>query len=397
MKPKERRPSSATIGKQTGLSLIELMVALALGLLVVGAMIQLFAGNRATFNANEALARVQENGRFGTEILRREVRAVNFRGTCAAQIPIRNHLRTDCGNDISTIFGDDRSIVGWEFLGTGLGDTYAVLDVEADLVPTAGDLNRWRSRAGALNLDLPAFLNGRVVPGSDVVLIRVPEPVPGVTAAGNTPANANSINLSGASGLARNEIVLITNCTTGADLFQNRTSSNATALSAGSGSCSNPGPGNINGLNWSTAYDDTMQIFRVRVQAFYIGYNATSGEPGLYRASLSLGSVPGNVVHEELVSGVETMQVLYGYSLPADQGGDGQTVNFWLTADQVPDWDFVIAVRIALLVRSPEGMSAGALQRTFDLAGTAFRHPNDVRLRQPFFTTVSLRNQQLVL
>ena len=385
------------VRKARGLSLIELMVALALGLLVIAAMIQLFAGNRATFSANEALARVQENGRFGLETLRREVRAVNFYGTCAAKIPIRNHLRTDCGSDITTIFDDDRAIVGWEFLGTGLGETYDALAEESDLEPSAGGLNRWRSRAGAVNLDLPDFLNNRVVPGSDVLLIRTPEVVAGVTADGNTPANADSINLNTNHGLEKDEIVLITNCATGADLFQNQSNSNASSLSAGSGSCSNPGPGNINNLNWSTAYDDTMQIFRIRIQAFYIGYNATTNEPGLYRANLGLGTVSSNVVHEELVGGIESMQVLYGYSLPADQGGNGQTVDFWITADQVPDWDFVIVARIALLVRSSENMGAGALRRTFDLAGTAFTHPEDGRLRQPFFSSISLRNQQLVL
>lgn len=378
------------------MSLIELMVALALGLLVIAAMIQLFAGNRATFSTNEALARVQENGRFGLETLKREIRSVNFYGTCAAQIPIRNHLRSDCGDDITTIFDDDRAIVGWEFLGTGLGQTYNVLADESDLLPSSGGLNRWRSRNEVLNLDLPSFLDNRVVPGSDVLMLRVPETVPGVTAAGNTPANANSINLNTNHGLAQNEIVLITNCATGADLFQNRSNSNATSLSAGTGSCSNPGPGNVN-QNWSTAYDTTMQIFRIRIQAFYIGYNTNTNEPGLYRANLGLGTADANVVHEELVGGVESMQVLYGYSLPADQGGDGQTVDFWVTADQVPDWDFVIGARIALLVRSSENMGAGALRRTFDLAGTSFEHPEDGRLRQPFFSTISLRNQQLVL
>lgn len=396
MPMKTKAQSFDRIPNSTGLSLIELMIALALGLLVIGAMIQLFAGNRATYSANEALARVQENGRFAMEVLRREVRQVNFYGTCAAQIPIRNHLRTDCGNNSSTIYSDDRSIVGWEFLGTGLGQTYVDLEEEADLVPTPGALNRWESRAGALNLDLPDFLDGRVVPGSDVLLIRTPEVVSGVTAAGNTPANASSINLNASNTLAKDEIVLITNCATGADLFQNRSNSNATSLSAGSGSCSNPGPGNQNGLNWSTAYDSTMQIFRIRVQAFYVGYNTTTGEPGLWRANLGLGTSAANVVHEELVDGIESMQVLYGYSQPAPDG-DGQTVDFWVTADDVPDWDFVIGARVSLVLRSSESMSSGVLRQTFDLGGTAFSPPEDTRLRQPFSASISLRNQQLVL
>ena len=378
---------------QCGLSLIELMVALALGLLVIAAMIQLFAGNRATFASNEALGRVQENGRFSMEIIKRELRSGNFYGTCAAQIPVRNHLRTDCGDEITEVFDDDRAIIGWEFLGTGVAADYDALTDESDLIPSAGNLDRWRSTAGA-NHSLPAFLDGRVVPGSDVILIRVPEPVPGITQDGTGMAASDStIDLSANSTLETGQIVLTTNCSTGADLFHNRSGSTQSELTASAGTCSTPGPGN-RGLNWSTAYNDTMQIFRVRVIAFYIGYNTTTGEPGLYRADLSRGI--SNAVHEELVGGVESMQVLYGYSSPAPDG-DGQSVDFWISGDQVPDWDYVIGTRIALLVRSSENMGAGVLRRTFDLAGTAFTHPQDGRLRQPFFASISLRNQQLVL
>ena len=389
-----QKPAVA-LNKLPGFSLVELMVALTLGLLVVGAMIQLFAGNRATFNANEALARVQENGRFATEVLRREVRSVNFYGTCAAILPITNHLRTDCGtnNVISIIFGGDRAVIGWEFLGSGPGETYDALVAEADLDPDGVNQNSWRARSGADNLDLPAFLQNRVVPGSDVLVLRIPEPVPGVTA--DPPhGSAANIDLSGPSGIRSNELALVTNCTTGVDLFHNTATGNTDQLTAAVGSCTSPGPGN-RGLAWSTSYGNTMQVFRIRKQAFYIGYNDTSGEPGLWRVDLSRGIE--NAVYEELVGGVETMQILYGYSLPADQGGDGQTVNFWLTADAVPDWDFVIAVRIGLVARSSEGMSAGSLRRTFNLAGTTFTHPDDVRLRHQFSVTISLRNQQLVL
>lgn len=376
-----------------GLSLVELMVALALGLLVVAGMIQLFTGNRATFNANEALARVQENGRFSMEILRRETRAANFYGVCAAVLPIRSHLNTGCAAQITAIFEENRPIIGWEFMGTGLRSTYSALAAEEDLVPSAGGRDRWQTRSGAADLNLPDFLDGRVVPGSDVLLVRLIEPVPGVTAAPSHSAGAANIDLTGPSSLVNNELALVTNCSTGVDLFQNTAPTNANRVTAASGSCASPGPGN-RGLAWSTAYGNTMQLSRVRVRAYYIGYNALIREPGLWRADLSRGVA--NPVFEELVSGVETLQILYGYSRPANQGGDGQTVDDWLTADQVPDWRFVIAVRIAVVVRSSEGMSAGSLRQTFDLAGTAFTHPEDVRLRHPFVTTLSLRNQQLV-
>lgn len=394
MNQDQRATGRKSTNSAAGFSLIELMVALALGLLVVAAMIQLFAGNKATYSANEALARVQENGRFAMELLKRETRAVNFYGTCAAQIPIRNHLN-DCGNAFTAIFDDIRSVVGWEFLGTGLGDAYNALATEADLVPSAGDLDDWQVAYDGGPFDLPAFLDARVVPGSDVLMLRSIEPIPVTTVAPPHAQADADIDLTQASALDDNELTFVTNCTTGADLFQNTAASNAATLTAAATGCAAPRPGN-RGLNWSAAYGDTLQVFRVRSQALYIGYNAVSEEPGLWRAVIS--PTAGEAIrYEELVAGVETLQVLYGYSLPADQGGDGQTVDFWVTADEVPDWDFVIGLRLAMTLRSSENMGAGALRQTFDLVATQFEHPQDGRLRQPFTTSISLRNQQLVL
>lgn len=379
--------------RQQGLSLIELMIAMVLGLLVVGAILQLFLGSRVTQMSNEALARVQENGRFSMELLKAEFREVGTHGFCAADMEIRNHLRSDCSNYVNSIYNPDRAFVGWEYTGTGRGEAFTL--AESDIAPVTGNTANWTSADGAGTINLPDILEGEVVIGSDLVVVRQPVVVPNVTADGNQPANANAITLNGSNQLDKNEVVLITNCTTGADLFQNRSNGNASAVSAGSGNCGNPGPGNQNGLDWSTAYDESMQMFRIRVLAYYIGYDATTGEPGLYRADLSDGT--SNITTEELVQGVETMQILYGYSLPVEQGGDGQTVDFWLPADEVPDWQFVIGVRLSLLLRSPDNMTGEAVQRTFDLASTQFTHPEDGRLRQPFFASISLRNRQIVM
>ena len=48
-----------------GFSLIELMIALVLGLLVLGAAIAVFQSNQRTFNANEGQNRIQEGARAG--------------------------------------------------------------------------------------------------------------------------------------------------------------------------------------------------------------------------------------------------------------------------------------------------------------------------------------------
>lgn len=389
-------------GPASGFSLVELMVAITLGLLLTAGMIQLFSSTKVTFNTNDAFARVQENGRFAIELLKRELRPTGDTGFCGGDLRVRNHLNSACSNFTNEILSQ-AAITGFEYTGSGSGDT---LSLPTDLTPASASAADWSSASIA---SLPGDLAGVVVPGSDVIVLRTASVVEGVTAAGNTPANAAAINLNTSHGLRPNEIVFITNCATGADLFQNVQggggggggSANATSLSSGNASCSNPGPGNV-GLDWSTAYDESMQIFRQQVRAFFIGMNA-QGQPGLYQRRLFVGS--STPAPQELVEGVENMQVLYGFSNQGTSGGDGQSVDAWLTADEVPADGFgqVVAVRIALVLRSPDIADGDRSDQDFEMFSEENRitftlsTTGDGRIRQPFSTAIALRNQMLVV
>ncbi len=111
---------------------------------------------------------------------------------------------------------------------------------------------------------------------------------------------------------------------------------------------------------------------------------------------MDLSSCPCGRV-EEIVEGVENMQVLYGYSNPAP-AGDGQTVEAgnWLTADDIEDWWPVIAARVSMLHRSSEFDSAGNIDRVFNLAGTFVTNPSDSRMRHDASTVLALRNRIIV-
>ena len=61
--------------RMSGMSLIELMVAMVLGLLVLGAAFAVFMSNQATFRVNEDVNRIQENARVAFELISRDVRA----------------------------------------------------------------------------------------------------------------------------------------------------------------------------------------------------------------------------------------------------------------------------------------------------------------------------------
>jgi type IV pilus assembly protein PilW len=371
----------------SGFSLVELMVALVLGGMVVVAVINIFLGSRMTYMANEGFARAQETGRFALEDIKRDLREVGTNGFCGARLTIRNHLN-NCAGLYNATFDPTRPINGLEFTGTGpSGGSFTIPD---ELAVETGQYGRWTSS----NLsELPAALQGRVVGNSDIVFFRTMQPVPGLTAEGTNLKNAVAINLNGGHNL-NNSIVLVTDCASAADLFQNRSGGNAFVRSAAGPSCGANGPGNVPpGLrSWSRSYDESMQVYRVQTTAYYVGINPQTSEPGLYRMVLGEGA-PRYI---EVADGIENMQVLYGFSLPSAHGGDGQSVNHWLTASQVPDWGLVIAARISVLARSPEIAGQDRQAETFDMAGVTVTTPGDGRIRREFSTTVALRNRVLV-
>lgn len=60
---------------QTGLSLIELMVAITLGLMITTTLGYILMGSRSTYRTQDASARVQDTGRFALEFIGRQMRS----------------------------------------------------------------------------------------------------------------------------------------------------------------------------------------------------------------------------------------------------------------------------------------------------------------------------------
>jgi type IV pilus assembly protein PilW len=60
--------------RMRGVTLVELMVGIALGIFLVGGVISLFTSNQQNFRVNDNLARLQESARFAYEQMNREIR-----------------------------------------------------------------------------------------------------------------------------------------------------------------------------------------------------------------------------------------------------------------------------------------------------------------------------------
>jgi len=383
------------VGSNQGFSLVELMIALVLGLLLLGGVLALFSGSKATFQANETLARVQENVRFAVSELQFESRGATNLGFCGTRPEPMQHLSVNPGWQ-EAIFGPNSVTMGWEFDDTGDADE---LTLDATF-PTAA-LDSWTAQPRQLDgstpdLALPALFAAsadvRPVRDSDVIVVRNLIPVPGVSSDASTLQNEAVIGLDGNNGLDDGDLVLVTDCA-GADLFRNRSTGDELSR-AGGGDCGQC-PINVAPVaNWSSEHQPHLQVYQVQIWGYFVGFNTTRNQPGLYRINLS-GCPCGQI--EEIVEGVENLQARFGYSQPAPDG-DGQTIaeGDWLMADQIEDWWPVIAARVSILQRSDEFAGTAPVATQFNLAGTFITSPTDARLRHDASTTLAFRNRVIV-
>ena len=196
------------------------------------------------------------------------------------------------------------------------------------------------------------------------------------------PVDRTTLSLRTPNGLGPDAIIQVTDCTV-SDLFQNRSGETAAILSRGGGN-GNP-PGNRLAHHWSATYRGDLQVMRRRIQVYYVGRRRTGDEPSLYRMDFGIhGTALGTA--DELVEGVENLQVAYGLVSAA---GD---IDRFVAADAIDDWSQVALVRVALLVRAPDQEAGMPDSRRFELAGALIDPVDDRRQRQVFEVDVAVRN-----
>lgn len=333
---------------QQGLSLVELLVAMAIGLVLLAGIYQAFFSSTTTYESQQGSSRIQENGRFAISVMSKEIRLAGYLGCLSNPTTLKNTL-----NNSGTFFNNfSVGIEGFEATSTSAWD-----------------------RA------LPAALISPLG-GNDVLTLRGIDPTTRVTI--TTPMPDSSADLKTTppgvgtpAPMADGDIVMISDCQNAA-VFQvtNYTVANGNVVH-NTGALS---PGNLT-KNLGSPFAAGAEISKLNVTVFYLSNNL-QGQPALYR-------VIGNGAPQELAEGVEGMQLLYG----VDTNGD-RILDSYQAANAVIDWSQVLSVRIALLLRSPsEVAKADPDSATYDLLGTVYDPPDDRRMRQVITATVSLRNR----
>jgi type IV pilus assembly protein PilW len=351
-------PSRAcTAPRMRGFTVIELMVAMAISLLLLGGVVAIFTSSKTTYERVERLSRTQENGRFALDAIVRDIRSAGYMG-CSRPSTWANTL-TNATTTLAWNF--EESIRGFDFQSA----------------------TTW---SPALPAGFTNVATG-TPSGSDALVLRVP-------AAANTSATLRltdkmasptgtlsiaPIDASATAPVAVDDVVMLADCHARA-VFQITDYSKTTGVidhRAVSGT-----PGNATN-DLGHAFEANSQIVPVRTVAYYVG--ASGGRTGLWR-------IAGNGVPEELAEGVERMELRFGVDTTGDRIAD-----VYSTADAVgaANWGNVITVSVALLVRSPDEYGNEVDTNTYNLLDKTFVAPSDRHVRQIFATTATLRNRAL--
>jgi type IV pilus assembly protein PilW len=309
---------------QRGFGLVEMMVALALGLLVVGGAAVLFMATRQANGTTEDLSRIGESVRTSYDLMSREVREAG--GTpCDAQLMVANVLTNAQGG----------APTWWASWGEALHgyDGAADLDGAAFGSAVAERVNG----TAALRVRYGATIDDLAVASHD-------------TAAARFTTNRNN------HGISVGDLLLVCNYRQGAIL---QTTSADTTNGTFSHTTAAAVPGNCSkGLGLPTVCAATGTTFqftpgsiigRFITAGWYIGNNGrpATGGRSLYRVT-RLGA-------EEVAEGVRDMQLSYLVAGAAD----------YAAAAAVADWSLVTAVRFNITFESPAtgSSTAGAGQR----------------------------------
>ncbi|WP_406672362.1 PilW family protein, partial [Natronospira sp.] len=160
MRRNSRAIKPRTLRSQAGLTLVELMIAVAIGTILMIGVIQLFSGMRGAYTLNESMSRVQESGRFAIDYMTSDLRMAGHMGCMSNPERIDFYSHIDGEDDFFTRFM--QGIEGFEAVGTGPGDN---LPITALTPETPNDGDQWSPA-------LPSVLAGQVVEGSDVLVVR---------------------------------------------------------------------------------------------------------------------------------------------------------------------------------------------------------------------------------
>ena len=333
------RPNQRTLRRRSlGVTLIELMVALAIGgFLMIGA-VSVFLQARQTFRLTDSIARLQETGRFALDALEPEIRMAHYWGLTTQTVAIEGRAGPADANGL----GPDNCGTNW------------TIDFDK-AVEGSNNAYTWACAAG------PVGGNGASDTSDTLVVRRVSE---------NEPA-----------ALVDDTLYLQTRRSSTSRLFTG-TSPPAEFLPIS-----------------AAAPSETRTVL---VTGYYVGKSSALGAnmPSL-RRKVFTGDTSGNVADEEVLPGVEDMQIQFGVDTDPFGGPNRGSIDRYVNPGDpiltpgnvafIPDAE-ILAVRIWLRIRAENPETGYHDTRTYAYADQNVAAPNDAYRRVLLSKTIYLRN-----
>jgi type IV pilus assembly protein PilW len=320
------------------------MVAMTIGIILLSGAVTVFMKARHTFSAMETTARLQETARYALGLIESDVRMSGYLGLMS-----RPELVTNLAAPLSDPTGDPVTL-------NGCADDWAT-----DL---ANYISGWDQSSGVYGL------NGNCDPYGDAWRASTDGLVVRRASAERIPQTA-----AGLKGFANR--VLITTSRSAGQIFVGDTDGTIPSSYAQSDPVNAP------------PLADTRQLL---VNAYYVSNDSSEGAgfPSLRRYRLVSGPA---VQDEEVVPGVEDLQVQYGVDTNDDRNADR-----YVNADDLVAGDVIVAVRIWIRVRARERDVAWNDTTNYTYANQNDSAPSDQRQfrRIVLSKTFQLRNARAI-
>jgi type IV pilus assembly protein PilW len=288
-----------------GTGLVELMVAMVIGLFLILGAVTVYIQSRQSYRTIEAVARVQEKARYALEVLEADIRSANYWGL----------------NNWADSIGVDRTADPTKATLQALDEVAVVIDKchvdwVLDLREYVGGSD---DSADAIDDCPPAV--GDFQDGSDVLVIR----------------RAGNAALAGATALQADGLYLQTSRIKGAVFSPNRDGNPAVEANLPS--------------DFQPELSETHDL---SVLGYYVSDASTGNarQPSLRRKRLVNGDTGASILDEEIMHGIEDLQVQFG--LDTDANGDANADLFVNPGDGAIAGGAIVAVRIWLRVRADE-------------------------------------------
>jgi type IV pilus assembly protein PilW len=345
--------------RQAGLSLVELMIAMLLGLILIGGVIKIYLSSKSSYRLEQGVAQVQEEGRFAIHFISNKVRMAGYAG-CNSELPaaqISNILKLSGSAKNNYVYNFQKGVKGFD-----------------DITAT------------------PAVLGNpshAPVKGSDILSVQTADG-DGITLTDEMPSVSNNLKVSSVAGLKKGDIVMLSDCTSAAIFEITKIKPNAKA-NVMHKQDEGPAPQNKT-KNLPKQFGAGSGFIKLATYTYFIAprdpsdTNCSNGTCGLW---VKVGNGP----EQELVRGIEAMQVKYGISNGIDPKPEQ-----YVSASSVTDWHDVVSIRVALLASS-DGSAVSTRPRStpsFDMLGKTVSAPEtDMKLRRVFVRTIAIRNRML--